>query len=65
MRFDPTYVVAWDMFQENQFPYFEVRSAVHILGTRDEQWKATISHRFFELLHMKTNKTNSTVHAKY
>jgi NAD-dependent SIR2 family protein deacetylase len=55
MRFDPTYVVAWDIFQENQFPYLEVRRPF-ILGTRDEQWKATISHRFFELLHMKTNK---------
>ncbi len=27
-----------------------------LLGTREETWKATIAHRFVELLHTKTNK---------
>jgi len=55
MRYDPTNVVTWDMFRENQFPYMEVRRPF-ILGTRERKWKATIAHRFFELLHVKTKK---------
>jgi NAD-dependent SIR2 family protein deacetylase len=55
MAIDPTYVVAWDIFQHNAFPYLEVRRPF-ILGTRDQTWKATIAHRFAELLHTKTNK---------
>ena len=55
MGLDPTYVVAWDVFQNNAFPYLEVRRPF-ILGTRDHTWKATIAHRFAELLHTKTNK---------
>lgn len=43
------------MFQETQFPYMEVRRPF-ILGTRNHKWKATIAHRFFELLHTKMNK---------
>jgi NAD-dependent deacetylase sirtuin 2 len=52
---DPTYVVSWDIFHNNQFPYLEVRRPF-ILGTREETWKATIAHRFAELLHTKTQK---------
>jgi NAD-dependent deacetylase sirtuin 2 len=52
---DPTYVVSWEIFRNNQFPYLEVRRPF-ILGTREETWKATIAHRFVELLHTKTNK---------
>ena len=55
MRMDPTYVVAWDIFQDNAFPYLEVRRPF-ILGVREQKWKATIAHRFVELLHTKTNK---------
>lgn len=55
MRRDPTAVVMWEMFQTNAFPYLEVRRPF-ILGTRDQRWKATITHRFAELLHTKTNK---------
>lgn len=50
MASDATYVVDSDMFEENQFPYLEVRRPF-ILGTRDELWKATASHKFLELLH--------------
>ena len=32
MKSDPTYVVTWDIFQNNQFPYMEVRKPF-ILGT--------------------------------
>lgn len=55
MEYDPTNVVSWDMFQMNSFPYLEVRRPF-ILGTYEQKWKATIAHRFFELLHTKTNK---------
>jgi NAD+-dependent protein deacetylase sirtuin 2 len=55
MRREPMTVVSWEMFQQTQFPYLEVRRPF-ILGTRHRQWKATIAHRFFELLHIKTNK---------
>lgn len=55
MQVDPTYVVSWDIFQNNAFPYLEVRRPF-ILGTQQQTWKATIAHRFAELLHTKTNK---------
>lgn len=55
MRRDPTYVVSWEIFRHNPFPYLEVRRPF-ILGTREQTWKATIAHRFAELLHIKTNK---------
>jgi NAD-dependent SIR2 family protein deacetylase len=55
MERDPTYVVSWDVFQHNACPYLEVRRPF-ILGTRDQTWKATIAHRFAELLHTKTSK---------
>ena len=38
------------MFFANQFPYLEVRRPF-ILGTQQRQWRATIGHRFIELLH--------------
>jgi NAD+-dependent protein deacetylase sirtuin 2 len=55
LNMDPTYVVSWEIFRRNQLPYLEVRRPF-ILGTRDRQWKATIAHRFFELLHVKLRK---------
>jgi len=55
MKIDPTYVVEKEMFLQNAFPYLEVRRPF-ILGTKENKWKATIAHRFFELLHTKTQK---------
>jgi NAD-dependent SIR2 family protein deacetylase len=55
MAQDPTYVVSWDVFQHNAFPYLEVRRPF-ILGTQQQRWKPTIAHRFMELLHTKTKK---------
>ena len=55
MEQDPTHVVNWDVFQTNAFPYLQVRRPF-ILGTQKGQWKATIAHRFAELLHTKTSK---------
>lgn len=55
MSADPTYVLSWDIFSQNAFPYLEVRRPF-ILGTAESKWKATIAHRFMELLHTKTGK---------
>lgn len=55
MKRDPQNVVMKDMFMANAFPYLEVRRPF-ILGTRDHKWRATIAHRFFELLHTRTGK---------
>lgn len=55
MEEDPTYVVSWDIFKYNAFPYLEVRRPF-ILNTRRQLWKSTIAHRFAELLHVKTKK---------
>eukprot|EP00978_Attheya_sp_CCMP212_P022907 scaffold69257_cov59-Attheya_sp.AAC.1 len=55
MTCDPTYVVEREMFMENAFPYLEVRRPF-ILNTFQQKWKATLAHRFAELLHTKTNK---------
>ena len=55
MAMDPTYVVSWDIFSQNAFPYLEVRRPF-ILGTAERKWKATLAHRFAELLHTKTGK---------
>lgn len=49
MESDPTYVMSWEIFKANPFPYMEVRRPF-ILGTQQKKWKATIAHRFFELL---------------
>jgi NAD+-dependent protein deacetylase sirtuin 2 len=55
MEMDPTHVVSWDVFRNNALPYLEVRRPF-ILGTHEGRWRATIAHRFAELLHLKTNK---------
>eukprot|EP00977_Amphora_coffeiformis_P013278 scaffold3421_cov181-Amphora_coffeaeformis.AAC.18 len=55
MSLDPTYVVSWDIFSQNAFPYLEVRRPF-ILGTAEQKWKATLAHQFTELLHAKTDK---------
>jgi len=45
---DPTSVVSWGIFHQNQFPYLEVRRPF-ILGTAVQQWKATLSHFFIKV----------------
>jgi NAD+-dependent protein deacetylase sirtuin 2 len=55
LTMDPSYVASWEIFRRNQLVYLEVRRPF-ILGTRRGQWKATIAHRFIELLHIKLQK---------
>ena len=56
MAANPTAVVMKAMFLENAFPYLEVRRPF-ILGTQAQQWQATLSHRFVEVLHAKGTLT--------
>jgi len=55
MTEDPTNVVSKYMFEQTSLPYLEVRRPF-ILGTAHQEWKATIAHRFMELLETKTSK---------
>ena len=49
MKYDPTTVVSWDLFKNNQLPYLEVRRPF-ILGLAKRQWKPTLSHHFLSML---------------
>lgn len=55
IRMDPTAALDMVVFLENPLPCLEVNRPF-ILGTRDQKWKATLAHRFVELLHMKSGK---------
>lgn len=55
IRDDPTVALEKTMFLQNPLPMLELQRAF-ILGTHEQKWKATIAHRFVELLHVKTNK---------
>ena len=52
---DPTFVFDKTLFMENSLPCLETNRPF-ILGTQDQKWKATLAHRFLELLASKTNK---------
>lgn len=56
MEADPSVVVQREMFLETPLPYMEVRRPF-ILGTRERRWRATLSHRFAEVLHAKGKLT--------
>lgn len=55
IRDDPTVSLEKNMFLRNPFPLLELQREF-ILGTYEQKWKATIAHRFVEMLHSKTNK---------
>eukprot|EP01127_Copromyxa_protea_P003939 TRINITY_DN1369_c0_g1_i2.p1 TRINITY_DN1369_c0_g1~~TRINITY_DN1369_c0_g1_i2.p1 ORF type:complete len:287 (+),score=50.15 TRINITY_DN1369_c0_g1_i2:227-1087(+) len=52
MKVDPTNVVSWRIFRNNQFPYLEVRRPF-ILGLSERKWLATLSHWFIQVCHDK------------
>ena len=55
IRMDPSAALEQGLFLNNPLPCLElVRD--FLLGTREERWKATLAHRFVELLHAKTGK---------
>jgi len=55
IRNDPTVALEQNMFLQNPFPCLELQREF-ILGTQAQRWKATLAHRFVELLHTKTRK---------
>jgi NAD+-dependent protein deacetylase sirtuin 2 len=55
IRMDPTIALNQNLFLENPLPCLELNRPF-LLGTRDGKWKATLGHRFVELLHTKTGK---------
>ena len=55
IRMDPTVALEQGMFLQNPFPCLELQREF-ILGTHSQRWKATLAHRFVELLHAKTGK---------
>ena len=55
IREDPTVALEQGLFLQNPLPCLEVKRPF-ILGTHEKRWKATIAHRFVELLHQKTGK---------
>jgi len=52
---DPTLALDKGMFLRNPLPMLELKRDF-ILGTHESRWKATIAHRFVELLHTKLGK---------
>lgn len=55
MRLDPSAVFDKHLFLQNPLPCLECKRPF-ILGTQQKKWKATLAHRFIELLHVKTGK---------
>jgi len=55
IRMDPTVALEKGMFLQNPLPCLELNREF-ILGTHRQKWKATLAHRFVELLHAKTGK---------
>ena len=52
---DPTLALDKGMFLENPLPMLETKRSF-ILGVQEKRWKATLAHRFVELLHTKLGK---------
>ena len=52
---DPTVALDKGMFLRNPLPMLELKRDF-ILGTQTKKWKATLAHRFVELLHTKLGK---------
>lgn len=55
IREDPSCALEQTLFLENPLPCLELKRDF-ILGTWQKRWKATLAHRFVELLHSKTKK---------
>eukprot|EP00804_Cyclotella_cryptica_P010101 CCRYP_019281-RB/>CCRYP_019281-RB protein AED:0.07 eAED:0.07 QI:0/0/0/1/0/0/3/0/419 len=52
---DPTLALDKGMFLRNPLPMLELKRDF-ILGTQESRWKATLAHRFVEMLHTKLGK---------
>ncbi len=52
---DPHFALDKHLFLQNPLPMLEIKRSF-ILGTHEKKWKATLAHRFVELLHTKLGK---------
>ncbi|KAL9183377.1 hypothetical protein ACHAXT_005164 [Thalassiosira profunda] len=52
---DPTLALDKGLFLQNPLPMLETKRSF-ILGTQSKRWKATLAHRFVEMLHTKLGK---------
>ncbi|KAL3782571.1 hypothetical protein ACHAW5_004879 [Stephanodiscus triporus] len=52
---DPTLALDKGMFLQNPLPMLETKRSF-IIGTHEKRWRATLAHRFVELLHTKLGK---------
>jgi len=52
---DPTLALDRGLFLQNPLPMLETKRSF-ILGTHERRWRATLAHRFVELLHTKLGK---------
>lgn len=55
IRKDPSFALDQHLFLDNPLPLLETKRDF-ILGTYEQRWKATLAHRFVELLYAKTGK---------
>ena len=55
IRENPTLALDKSMFLKNPLPMLETKRSF-ILGTFEKKWKATLTHRFVEMLHTKLGK---------
>jgi len=55
IQIDPSYALDQNLFLENPLPCLEVNREF-VLGIQSRKWKATLAHRFVELLEEKTGK---------
>mmetsp|Transcript_276 Transcript_276/g.296 ORF Transcript_276/g.296 Transcript_276/m.296 type:complete len:151 (+) Transcript_276:59-511(+) len=53
MSYDPTTVVSWSLFRENQFPYLELRRPFILGLNQEKKWKPTLAHFFLDTLEKK------------
>lgn len=59
IRVDPSYSLDQHLFMENPLPCLEVNRQF-VLGVHQKRWKATLAHRFVELLQTQTRKGDAT-----
>ena len=52
---DPTLALDRGLFLQNPLPMLETKRSF-ILGTHEKRWRATLAHRFVELLHTRLGK---------
>mmetsp|Transcript_11709 Transcript_11709/g.28058 ORF Transcript_11709/g.28058 Transcript_11709/m.28058 type:complete len:575 (+) Transcript_11709:132-1856(+) len=60
---DPSYSLDQRLFMENPLPCLEVNREF-VLGVQERRWKATLAHRFVEMLRSRTKNVTSSTNEK-